>query len=240
VGMDRWKPVAARMAVGWVSMGCVVIEESRLARRVRRDFPEPGSAPEVLRLLAGLAGRTGDEMLASERVHAAVVLMADGNFGQLRLALDLAAADWRDVLVAAGLADADWPQRLEYELGRAAADSGTGRPDGQAWLPARQRWTDADGRQWTRRKPRWLTERAARRLLSRASTLVAVERASGLAQVEWLDHAARRDYWDHHAAGHIDDGTGGGVRPNAHGITYRVTTWSDPQGGRLILLSQMC
>jgi hypothetical protein len=94
--MDRRKPVAARMAVGWVSMGCVVMDESRLARRVRRDFPEPGSAPEVLRLLAGLAGRTGDEMPASERVHAAVVLMAGGDIGRLRQALDLAATDWSD------------------------------------------------------------------------------------------------------------------------------------------------
>jgi hypothetical protein len=31
--------------------------------------------------------------------------------------LDLATADWRDALVAAELADQDWRQRLDIELG---------------------------------------------------------------------------------------------------------------------------
>jgi hypothetical protein len=205
--------------------------ESRLAQRVLRDFPEPGSAPEVLRLLAELATSTNDEMLASERVHAAVVLVADGNLGRLRQALDLAATDWRDVLVAAGLADADWPQRLDDELGRA---------DVRAWLPAHHSWTDADGSKWTRRKPRWLTERAAKPLALRTSVLLAVEHVSGPVKVERLDHAARKDYWDHHVAGHIDDGAGGYVDPNANGLTYRVSTWINPQGRCLVLLSEMC
>jgi len=55
-------------------------------------------------------------MLASERVQAAIVLLADGDIHRLRQALDLAATAWRDQLVAAGLASEDWPARLDYEL----------------------------------------------------------------------------------------------------------------------------
>jgi len=93
--------------------------QSRLERRIRRDFPEPGSAGSVLEQLGELPRRAGydDEMLASERVQAAIVLVAAGDIGRLRRAIDLAAADWRDVLVAAGLADQDWPVKLERQLG---------------------------------------------------------------------------------------------------------------------------
>jgi hypothetical protein len=92
---------------------------SRLERRIQRDFPAPGSANGVLRLLAELPSRAGydHEALASERIQAAAVLLADGNLRRLRQALELAAQDWRDLLVAAGLANADWPQRLNDELG---------------------------------------------------------------------------------------------------------------------------
>lgn len=70
--------------------------------------------------------------------------------------------------------------------------------------------------------------------------LLAVEHVSGPVKVERLDHAARKDYWDHHVAEHIDDGAGGYVDPNANGLTYRVSTWSDRQGRRMVLLSGMC
>jgi hypothetical protein len=203
--------------------------ESRLARRVLEDFPAPGSAPEVLRLLAGLAASGG--MPASERVQAAVVLLADGDFRRLRQALDRAATDWRDVLAAAGLADADWPRRLDAELGGATP---------LTWLPAREKWTDADGTEWTRHRPRWLTERAAKSLTSRTSIVVAVERAGAPAEVARLDPAARKDYWDRNVGGHVDDGTGGDVPPNGEGLTYRVTVWRDPRGRRLVLISEMC
>lgn len=92
---------------------------TRLERRIRRDFPEPGSAHGVLWLLSGLPRKAGydPEMLASERVQAAIALLAHGDLARLRQALDLAATDWRDLLVAAGLADGDWPARLARELG---------------------------------------------------------------------------------------------------------------------------
>jgi hypothetical protein len=93
----------------------------RLERRVRRDFLDPGSADAVLQELAELPRRAGydPEVLASERVQAAIVLLAHGDVRRLRQALDLAASDWRDVLVAAGLANEDWPAQLNRELGPA-------------------------------------------------------------------------------------------------------------------------
>lgn len=93
--------------------------QPRLERRVRLDFREPGSSASVLELLAELPRRAGydHEMLASERVQAGVVLLADGDIGRLHQAIELASADWRDLLVAAGLADDDWRARLDLELG---------------------------------------------------------------------------------------------------------------------------
>jgi hypothetical protein len=90
--------------------------ESRLSRRVRRDFPEPGSAEEVSRLLSGLVWFP-DHPAHSERVQAAVVILARGNVGRLKDNISLARTDWRDVLVTAGLANEDWPSRLDAELG---------------------------------------------------------------------------------------------------------------------------
>jgi hypothetical protein len=91
--------------------------ESRLERRVRRDFPAPGSAQEVLRLLAELPHETGDAAHGTERVQAAIVLVAKGDLARFRQALASSRRDWRDVLVAADLADDGWPARLAHELG---------------------------------------------------------------------------------------------------------------------------
>jgi hypothetical protein len=96
-----------------------VAVSERVARRVRRDFPEPGSAPEILRILGELpeiAGSSG-AMFGSERLHAAIVLSARGSFSRFRAAVRLAVEDWRDSLVGAGLADEDWPTRLDTEFG---------------------------------------------------------------------------------------------------------------------------
>jgi len=83
---------------------------SRLGRRVRRDFPEAGSAPEILRLLGELVRQTGDEAFATERVQAAIVLLVDGSIRRFREAVDLGITDW--------------PDRLDRELG--PADPGSG------------------------------------------------------------------------------------------------------------------
>jgi hypothetical protein len=57
-------------------------------------------------------------MLGTERVLAAVVLSAAGSIKELRRLLALARTDRRDPLMASQLAEADWPARLDAELGR--------------------------------------------------------------------------------------------------------------------------
>jgi hypothetical protein len=82
---------------------------ARLQRRVARDFPQPGSAEEVVRLLASVSD--------SERVQAAIVVAANGDLRELKREAELAAVDWRDVLINGDLARDDWPGVLDSELG---------------------------------------------------------------------------------------------------------------------------
>jgi hypothetical protein len=82
---------------------------ARLRGRVDLDFPGPGSSSEVARIVA----ETND----CERVQSAIVLYAAGDLERLRYAVRLAIADWRDVLVSAGLANDDWRERLDVALG---------------------------------------------------------------------------------------------------------------------------
>lgn len=98
--------------------------ENLLHRRIRQDFPEAGSAEEILRLLADLPRRTGSAALGSERVQAAIILLARGTFSRFRDAVTLATQDWRDVLVAADLAHDDWPAKLDRALGPVVPDRG--------------------------------------------------------------------------------------------------------------------
>lgn len=85
-----------------------------MLRRIRADFPEPGTAEEIARLVAAAS--------ESERVQAAIVLAANGDAKLLRYGADLARVDWRDVLVNGGLENDDWPTRLDVELGPAGAN----------------------------------------------------------------------------------------------------------------------
>ena len=72
-----------------------------------------------MRLLEELPDTAGyrKEEFASERLQAAIVLLAGGSFIRVREAVQLALTDWRDLLVAAELAHEDWPDRLLAELG---------------------------------------------------------------------------------------------------------------------------
>jgi integrase len=82
---------------------------TRLRRRIERDFPGPGSAREVVRIVA--------EASPTERVQAAIVLAAEGELRMIRDGAELAGIDWRDVSVNGGLAHEDWAQELDRQLG---------------------------------------------------------------------------------------------------------------------------
>jgi hypothetical protein len=83
----------------------VPLASDRLVKRAQRDF---GSTAAVEAVVGDLDG---------ERLQAAVVLWARGDVYRLRDAAAMAQSDWRDALVRAGLADDDWRQRLDAELG---------------------------------------------------------------------------------------------------------------------------
>ena len=85
----------------------------RLAARVRRDFPEKGSADDLIRRLG--------ELTDSERIQSAIVFWAAGDLARFNDSVALAGIDRRDVLVRGGLADDDWSIRLDRELGRSKA-----------------------------------------------------------------------------------------------------------------------
>jgi hypothetical protein len=86
---------------------------SELVRRevIARYPSEP--AAEVLALFEGtelpFLERPSRER---DRVQLAVLLLADGDVHKLREELELAAIDWRDVLMAAGLGHENWPDVL--------------------------------------------------------------------------------------------------------------------------------
>ena len=87
----------------------------RLQARVQRDF-DRADAPVAIRRLTEL--RLANAQLQSrERIEAAVVLLANGDLARLEQHAQLAEKDWRNVLVFSGLGNADWPQRLDAELG---------------------------------------------------------------------------------------------------------------------------
>lgn len=92
---------------------------ARLTRRVEQDFP-PELTASVLGQLIDVPETLplGDNQ-DPERLQACIVLLARGDHERLRAALALARRDWRDALVGAGLAHADWPERLTAALGPA-------------------------------------------------------------------------------------------------------------------------
>lgn len=102
---------------GWRSLGddLPVAEISeRLRRRIERDFA-PGSSEEVVRTLVELPPEVvGGQN--TERVMAAVVLASKGQWWRFEDAVATLRMDWRDALVNGGLADDDWPGRLDVAL----------------------------------------------------------------------------------------------------------------------------
>ena len=121
----------------------------RLIQRIRRDFGR-GTDDEVIRRLTALAP---DD--SSERIQAALVLGAGGEWSRFEQQLRQLELDWRDVLVAGGLADDDWPTRLAAELPPQADERrrASGRSEGRASEKARTPRRDGRGTGIRRRRP---------------------------------------------------------------------------------------
>ncbi|WP_084127470.1 hypothetical protein [Demequina sp. NBRC 110054] len=88
------------------------VVSERVSERISEDFG--ASAPQILSALERLSL---DIHADAERVQAAVLLVAKGSRTMLDDALEHAESDWRDLLDRAGLASADWQDRLDDELG---------------------------------------------------------------------------------------------------------------------------
>lgn len=102
---------------------------SRLRRRIDETF-DASDVPRVVAALDALAGLPGPGV--GERVQAAIVMLSEGDMERFEQELDLATTDWRDVLMAAGLAGQDWPGHLERYLGpndRHQEDSAASAPE---------------------------------------------------------------------------------------------------------------
>lgn len=86
----------------------------RLERWVRSHF-DPSDAEAVLEELRSLTpqGIGGQD---PERVQAALVIKTNGDWERFQRNLNLVRRDWRDSLVAADLANGDWPDRLDAVL----------------------------------------------------------------------------------------------------------------------------
>ena len=107
-----------------------------------------------------------------------------------------------------------------------------------AWLPSLDEWTAHDGTVWTRGTPRWLGESDAARLQLRDSTLVAHDLQAVADNLVWLSPSDRRVFWKDKVAGHLDVANGAEVAPNADGVVFRASVWTDVNGRRLILFSR--
>ena len=92
----------------------------RLEARIRSDFAAD-DAKLVVDELDALTLPLIDGS-APERIQAAIVMLAGGDLAKFDEAVRIARVDWRDVLVASGLGNVDWPARLDLELGAHADD----------------------------------------------------------------------------------------------------------------------
>jgi hypothetical protein len=118
----------------------VTAPSERLIRRIRRDFGR-GADDEVIRRLTALSP---DD--SSERLQAALVLGAGGRWSRFERQLRRLELDWRDVLVVGGLADEDWPAKLDAELPAVTPGENprsTGRTGDRQPGPARSARRDA-------------------------------------------------------------------------------------------------
>ena len=89
----------------------MIVTES--VRQQAHRFFSPANAEVVLAALR----ETNLPLIANngERVHLGILLLSRGDMARFRQELSQARIDWRDTLVAAGLANGDWPEILREE-----------------------------------------------------------------------------------------------------------------------------
>lgn len=86
----------------------------RLTRWIANTFP-PDLRERVIDALRNLPPEAMGRQ-DPERIQAALVVRTGGDWERFTQMRDLALIDWRDALVAGGLANERWPQRLDEIL----------------------------------------------------------------------------------------------------------------------------
>ena len=87
----------------------------RLLARIKRDFPS-GSWERVVEELEAIPDNDDAFSQGKERIQAALVLGAAGDWYRFARLTELLRIDWRDTLMAGGLGDGDWSDILDREL----------------------------------------------------------------------------------------------------------------------------
>src|ERR1700761_2363655 len=88
----------------------------RVEARVRRDFAHP-AAEEVIAFLQTVPGAPLASRQDPERLQMAALILLERDPKRIPQVQQIVARDWRDLLVWAGLGNADWPDRLNEMLG---------------------------------------------------------------------------------------------------------------------------
>lgn len=198
----------------------------RLLLRIKADFPHHHDV--VVDRIQELGVLLDDSQQSHERILAAVVRLAVGRLDRLDWALELAGTDWRDLLVAAGLADADWPARLSAWLGPPA-------PTETASPGTRGELVEPDGRRWLVRRRR-IDLRLARRLIHRADVVVVLGESGGF-QPRRISATERTQLWQR--VRHAYTG-GGGTGPSVDGRDYVGYEFTNDSGALMLYLEERC
>jgi hypothetical protein len=196
----------------------------RLATRIWADFPH--HADIVLERLDGLDGLVTDSLQGRERMLAAVVRLAGGRLDRLDRALELARRDWRDLLVAADLADHAWPSRLDAWLGPAPTTE-TASPAALGEL------VEADGHRWLVQRRR-IDLRVVKRLIRR-SDVVVVLGGSGEFRHRRIAPSERTSIWETVRRAYAGPG---GVKRTVDGPDYMAYQFVDDGGTVMLYLEE--
>jgi len=207
--------------------GAVAEISTRLLRRIQLDFPHHTKVVlDRLGALDRLVAQSGQD---PERMFAAVVRRAAGRLDRLDHAIADARLDWRDLLVAADLADEQWPAGLSAWLDPAGQPPATPSPGTRGLL------VDADGRQWRVRRGR-IDLRIVKRLIRRLDVVVMLGESGGFG-LRAVPADERGRLWEtvRHAY------AGPGARPSVTGdVDYLGYEFTRDGGAVMLYLEQRC